>query len=66
LPNIVRVIKSIKMRLAGHGAQMREMRNLHKILIGYPQEKRPFGILRHSWENNSKMDLRDVDSTGSG
>jgi hypothetical protein len=52
---------------------MGEIRNVHKILFGNPEEKRPFGRSRRIWEENIKMDLREIgwlecglDSSSSG
>jgi hypothetical protein len=42
-PNIVRVVKSRRMRLAGHVARMREERGVHRVLVGKPEGKRPLG-----------------------
>jgi hypothetical protein len=56
-PNIVRVIKSRRMRWAGHVACMGEGRGVHRVLVGRPKGKRPFGRPRHRWEDNIKMDL---------
>jgi hypothetical protein len=36
------------------------MRNAHKILVGKPEEKKPFGRPRHRWENNTRMNLREM------
>jgi hypothetical protein len=58
--NIIRVIKSTRMRWAGHVASMGEMRNVHNILVGKPKEKRPLGKPRRRWEDNIGMDLREV------
>ena len=59
-PNIVRLIKSRKMRWAGHVASMEEGRGVHKVLVGKPEGKRPLGRPRRRWENNIKMDLQEV------
>jgi hypothetical protein len=58
--NIVRVIKSRRMRWAGHVARMRERRGVYRILGGRPEGKRPLGRPRHRWEDNIKMDLREI------
>ena len=58
--NIVRVIKSRRMRLAGHVARMEERRGVHKVFVGKPEEKRPLGRPRLRWEDNIKMDLQEV------
>jgi hypothetical protein len=57
--NIIRVIKS-RMRWARHEARMGEMRNAYKILVGKPGTKRPLGGSRRRWENNIRMDLREI------
>jgi hypothetical protein len=56
-PNIIRMIKSRRMRWAGHVAQMRETRNAYRILVGKPEGKRPLGRPRRRWVDNIKMDL---------
>jgi len=61
LPNIVRVVKSIRMRWAGHVARIGEGRGVHRVLVGKPEGKRPLGRLRHRWEDNIKMDLQEVE-----
>jgi len=60
LPNIVRVIKSRRMRWAGHVARMGEGRDVYRILVGKPEVKRPLGRPRHRWEDSIKMDLQLV------
>ena len=62
--NIVRVIKSGRMRLAGHVACMGERRGLYLVLVGKPEGKRPLGRRRHRWEDNIKMDLQEVGCGG--
>ena len=59
-PSIVRVIKSRRMRWAGHVARMEEGRGVHKVLVGKPEGKRPLGRPRRRWEDNIKMDLEEV------
>ena len=59
-PSIVRVIKSRRMSWAGHVASMEEGRGVHKVLVGKPEGKRPLGRTRLRWEDNIKMDLREV------
>jgi hypothetical protein len=54
------MIKSRRMRWAGHVACMREKRNAYRILVGKPEGKRPLGRLRHRWEDNIEMDLREI------
>jgi len=60
-PNIIMVIKSRRMRWAGHVACMEEMRNTYKILVRKPEGKRPHGRPRHRWENNIRMDLMEIE-----
>ena len=55
-PNIVRVIKSRRLRWAGHAARMEEGRSAFKILTGKPTGKRPLGRHRRRWEGNIRMD----------
>jgi hypothetical protein len=57
-PNIVGVIKSRRMRLAGHMACMGEGRGVYRVLVGRPEGKRPLGGPRRRWEDNTNMDLR--------
>jgi hypothetical protein len=59
-PNIVRVIKSRRMRWAGYVARMGERRGVYRVLVGKPQGKSPLGKPRHRWEENIKMDLQKV------
>ena len=59
-PNIVRVIKSRRMRWTGHVARMEEGRGVHKVLVTKPEGKRPLGRPRRRWEDNIKMDLQEV------
>jgi hypothetical protein len=61
LPNIVRVIKSRRMRWAGHIARMGESIGVYRVLVGKPQGKRPFGRPRRRWEYKIQMDLRKWD-----
>jgi hypothetical protein len=53
-PNIVRVVKSRRMRGAEHLARKREGRGVYRILVGRPEWKRPLARPRHRWENNNK------------
>ena len=59
-PNIVRVIKSRRMRWAGHVARMGEERGLYRVLVGKPEGKRPLGRPRRRWVDNIRMDLQEV------
>ena len=60
LPNIVRVVKSRRMRWAGHVAPMVEGRVVYRVLIGKPEGKKPLGRPRRRWEDNIKLDLEEV------
>jgi len=64
LPNIVRVVKSRRMRWTGHVALMGEGRVVHRVLVGKPEGKRPLMRHRRRWEDNIKMDLREVGGGG--
>ena len=59
-PNIVRVIKSRRMRWAGHVARMGEERGAYKVLVGKPEGKRPLGRPSRRWVDNIRMDLQEV------
>ena len=56
-PNIVRVIKSRRMRWAGHVARMDEERGVYRVLVGKPEGKRPLRRPRRRWVDNIRMDL---------
>ena len=60
LPSIVRVVKSRRMRRAGHVARMGEERGVHRVLVGKPEGKRSLGRPRRRWEDNIKMDLQEM------
>jgi len=59
-PNIVRVIKSRRMRWAGHVACMGEGRGVYRVLVGKPEGKRPLGRPRRRWVDNIRIDLQEV------
>ena len=59
-PNIVRVIKSRRMRWAGHVARMGVERGAYKVLVEKPAGKRPLGRRRHRRVDNIRMDLQEV------
>jgi hypothetical protein len=59
-PNIVRVVKSRKMRWAGNVAHMGEGRGVYRVLVGRPEGKRPLGRPRRRWEDNIKLDLKGI------
>jgi len=60
LPNIVRVVKSRRIKWAGHVVHMGEGRGVHRVLMGKPEGKRPLGRPRCRWDDNIKMDLQEV------
>jgi len=64
LPNIVRVVKSRRMRWVGHVGPMGEGRGVHRVLVGKPEGKRSLGRPRRRWEDNIKMDLQEVGGGG--
>jgi hypothetical protein len=71
--NIVRIIKSRRIRLARHVARTEEGRGVYRVLVGRPERKRPLRRPRPRWEDNIKTDLREMgidggelDSAGSG
>jgi hypothetical protein len=63
-PNIVRVIKSRKMRWAEHVARMGEGKGVYRALVSKSEGKRPLGRTRSRWEDNFKMDLQEVGCGG--
>ena len=58
--NIVRVIKSRRMRWAGHVAHMGEKRGMYRVLVGKPVGKKPLGRPRRRWVDNIMTDLQEV------
>jgi hypothetical protein len=58
--NIDRVIKSRRMRWAGHVARTGEGRGVYRVLVGRPEGKRPLGRPRRRWDDNIKLDLREI------
>jgi len=58
--NIVRAIKSRRMRWAGHVARVGEERGVYKVLVGRPEGRRLLGRPRHRWVDNIRMDLQEV------
>jgi hypothetical protein len=59
-PGIIRVIRARRMRWAGHVASMGEVRGAYNILVGRPEGRRSLGRPRRRWEDNIKMDLREI------
>ena len=63
-PNIVRVIKSLRIILTEHVARIGERRGVYRDLVGNPEGKRPPGSPKRSWEDNIKIDLQEVEWRG--
>jgi hypothetical protein len=59
-PSIIRIIKSRRVRGAGHVARMGEKRNVYRLLVGKPEGKIPLGRPRRWWIHNIKMDLLEI------
>jgi hypothetical protein len=59
-PNIIRMIKSSRMRLKGYVEHMQVIRNAYKILVGKQEGKRPLRRPRYRWEDNIKPDLTEM------
>jgi hypothetical protein len=59
-PDIIRQVKSRRMRWAGHIARMGEKRKVYKVLVGNPEGKRPLGRPRRRCEDGIRMDLREI------
>jgi hypothetical protein len=59
-PNIIRQIKSRRLVWAGHVSRMEEEKNVHRVLIGKPEGKRPRGRPRRRWEDRIRMNLREI------
>ena len=59
-PNIIRNLKSRPQRWSGYVARMEQSRNAYRVLVGKSKGKRPLGRPRRRWEDNIKMDLREV------
>jgi hypothetical protein len=60
LPSILTVIKARRIRWSGYVARMGEVRGAYNILVGRPEGRRPLGRPRRRWEDNIKMDLREI------
>jgi len=60
LPSIFRVIKSRRMKWAGHVARLEERSSAYRVLVGKSEGKRPLGRPRLRCEDNIKMDLQEV------
>jgi hypothetical protein len=58
--NIIKIIKSRRMRWVGHVARMGEKRNAYRILVGKSEGRRPLGRPRRRWVDNIKIDVREI------
>jgi hypothetical protein len=65
-PNIIRVMKSTRLKWAGHVARVEESRGAYRVLMGKPEGRRPLGRPRYRWEDNIKTDLKLVGCTWTG
>jgi hypothetical protein len=65
-PDIIRQIKSRRMRWVGHMAHMGKGRNVYRVLVGKPEGKRPLERPRRRWEDGIKIDLREIFFGGGG
>jgi hypothetical protein len=63
-PDIIRQVKSRRMRWARNVARMAEERKLYTVLVGKPEGKRPLGRPRCRWEDGIRMDLREIGLEG--
>jgi hypothetical protein len=63
-PNIVRVIKSRRMRWEGHVARMGEGRGVYRVLVGQSEGKTPLGRPTRRWEDNVNLDVREIGIDG--
>jgi hypothetical protein len=59
-PDIIRKIKSKRMRWAGHVVRMGDERKAYKVLMGKPEGRRPLGRQRRRWEDEIRMDLGEI------
>jgi hypothetical protein len=59
-PSIIRIIKSRRMKWAGHVARIMEKRNAYRLLVGKPEGKRPLGRQRRTWVDDIRMDFGEV------
>jgi hypothetical protein len=65
-PNIIRMIKSRRIKWADNVERMGEKRNAYRILVGKPEGRRPLGRPRPRWVDNIKIDLREIEWDGEG
>ena len=62
--NVTRMIKSRRMKWARHVARMGEKRGIYRVLVGEPEGKRPLERSRIRWEDNIKLDLKEIGCVG--
>jgi hypothetical protein len=65
-PDIIRQVKSRRMRWAGHVVRMGQERKVYKVLVGKPEGNRPLGRPRIRWEDGIRMDLWEIGLGGIG
>jgi hypothetical protein len=65
-PDIIRQVRSGRVRWAGHVARMGEERGVCRVLVGGPEGRRPLGGPGSSWEDGIRMDLREIGLGGCG
>jgi hypothetical protein len=63
-PDIIRQIKSRRMRWAGHVSRVGEGRNVYRVLVGKPEGKKPLEKPRRRWKDAIKMDVRSLAGEG--
>jgi hypothetical protein len=63
-PSTIRMIKSMRIKWAGHVARMGANRKAYRILVGKPEGKRPLGRAKYRWVGNIKMDFIDIGWSG--
>jgi hypothetical protein len=59
-PDIIRQVKSMRMRWAGYVARMGEERKVYTVLVGKPKGKRPLVRPRRRWDDGIRVDLREI------
>jgi hypothetical protein len=59
-PSIIRMIKSRRMRWAGHVARIEEKRNAYRLLVGKPEGKRPPGRPKRRWVDNIRINILEL------
>jgi hypothetical protein len=64
-PSIIRIIRSRRMRWAGHVARIGEKKNAYRLMVVKPEGKRPIGRPRHRWVDNTRIEM-DLSKIGWG